>query len=145
MNSTISEINSYPFERLRNLIDAKQANEEINLSIGEPKHEANPKVLEEINKQKKFFNHYPPMAMIPELKSSYKSYLKNNFKLNNILDEEIFLVGGTREGTFSAIQTMVDRKKIKRKPYVCMPNPFYQIYGGATLFAGAKPFFLDCE
>ena len=85
------------------------------------------------------------MAMIPELKSSYKSYLKNNFKLNNILDKEIFLVGGTREGTFSAIQTMVDRKKIKRKPYVCMPNPFYQIYGGATLFAGAKPFFLDCK
>ena len=58
MNSTIDEINSYPFERLRNLIDAKQANEEINLSIGEPKHEANPKVLEEINKQKKFFNFF---------------------------------------------------------------------------------------
>ena len=145
MNSTIDEINSYPFERLRNLIDAKRANGEINLSIGEPKHEANPKVLEEINKQKNLFSHYPPMAMIPELKSSYKSYLKNNFKLNNILDEEIFLVGGTREGTFSAIQSMVDRKKIKRKPYVCMPNPFYQIYGGATLFAGAKPFFLDCK
>ena len=46
MNSTIDEINSYPFERLRNLIDAKQSNGEINLSIGEPKHEANPKVLE---------------------------------------------------------------------------------------------------
>ena len=44
MNSTIDEINSYPFERLRNLIDAKQSNGEINLSIGEPKHEANPKV-----------------------------------------------------------------------------------------------------
>ena len=116
MNSTIDEINSYPFERLRNLIDAKQSNGEINLSIGEPKHEANPKVLEEINEQKNLFSHYPPMAMIPELKSSYKSYLKNNFKLNNILDKEIFLVGGTREGTFSAIQTMVDRKKIKRKP-----------------------------
>ena len=40
---------------------------------------------------------------------------------------------------------MVDRKKINTKPYVCMPNPFYQIYGGATLFAGAKPFFLDCK
>ena len=49
MNSTIDEINSYPFERLRNLIDTKRPNGEINLSIGEPKHEANPKVLEEIN------------------------------------------------------------------------------------------------
>ena len=45
MNSAIDEINSYPFERLRNLIDAKQANGEINLSIGEPKHEANPKAV----------------------------------------------------------------------------------------------------
>ena len=145
MNSTIDEINSYPFERLRNLIDSERVNEKINLAIGEPKHEANPIVLEEINKQKNLFSHYPPMAMIPELKSSYKSYLVNNFKLNNVSDKEIFLVGGTREGTFSAIQTMVDRKKINTKPYVCMPNPFYQIYGGATLFAGAKPFFLDCK
>ena len=143
MNSTIDEINSYPFERLRNLIDSERVNEKINLAIGEPKHD--PIVLEEINKQKNLFSHYPPMAMIPALKSSYKSYLVNNFKLNNVSDKEIFLVGGTREGTFSAIQTMVDRKKINTKPYVCMPNPFYQIYGGATLFAGAKPFFLDCK
>ena len=86
MNSTIDEINSYPFERLRNLIDAKRTNGEINLSIGEPKHEANPKVLEEINKQKNLFSHYPPMAMIPELKSSYKSYLKNtNTKIVHLL------------------------------------------------------------
>ena len=69
MNSTIDEINSYPFERLKNLIDSERVNEEINLAIGEPKHEANPIVLEEINKQKNLFSHYPPMAMIPELKS----------------------------------------------------------------------------
>ena len=145
MNSTINEINSYPFERLRNLIDPKHTEGEINLSIGEPKHEANPQILDEVNKRKNLFSHYPPMSMIPELKNSYKSYLENNFKLDNISEEEIFLVGGTREGTFSAIQTMVDRRKIKTRPYVFMPNPFYQIYGGATLFAGAKPFFLDCK
>jgi N-succinyldiaminopimelate aminotransferase len=83
--------------------------------------------------------------MVPELRKSYQNYLANNFKLKDVKDEEIFLVGGTREGTFSAIQTMVNREVVNEKPYVCMPNPYYQIYGGATLFAGAKPHFLNCS
>ena len=48
MNSLIDEISSYPFERLRNLIIPTKNKNEINLSIGEPKHQANPRVLEEI-------------------------------------------------------------------------------------------------
>ena len=83
--------------------------------------------------------------MIPELRESYKTYLKNNFDLSNVKNEEIFLVGGTREGTFSAIQTMVNKEIVNDKPYVFMPNPFYQIYGGATLFAGAEAVFMDCN
>ena len=145
MNNLIAEIQSYPFERLRKLITPKKAPEEINLSIGEPKHPANPKILDAINQNKELFSHYPPMAMVPELKKSYQNYLANNFELKDIKDEEIFLVGGTREGTFSAIQTMVNREAVSKKPYVCMPNPYYQIYGGATLFAGAKPYFLNCS
>ncbi len=145
MNHLISEIQSYPFERLRKLLQPKRASGEINLSIGEPKHEASPKILEAINEHKALFSQYPPMAMIPELKNSYKNYLESNFGLNEITDDEVFLVGGTREGTFSAIQTMVSRENLADKPNVCMPNPYYQIYGGATLFAGAIPFFLDCN
>ena len=73
MNSLIDEISSYPFERLRNLIIPTKNKNEINLSIGEPKHQANPRVLEEINNHKNLFSHYPPMAMIPELKKGYKN------------------------------------------------------------------------
>ena len=145
MNNLIAEIQSYPFERLRKLISPKKSPAEINLSIGEPKHPASPKILDAINQNKELFSHYPPMAMVSELKKSYQNYLANNFKLNDVKDEEIFLVGGTREGTFSAIQTMVNREAVSEKPYVCMPNPYYQIYGGATLFAGAKPHFLNCS
>ena len=145
MNNLIAEIQSYPFERLRKLISPKKSSAEINLSIGEPKHPASPKILDVINQNKELFSHYPPMAMVSELKKSYQNYLVNNFKLNDVKDEEIFLVGGTREGTFSAIQTMVNREAVSEKPYVCMPNPYYQIYGGATLFAGAKPHFLNCS
>ena len=108
MNNLIAEIQSYPFERLRKLISPKRSPAEINLSIGEPKHPASPKILDAINQNKELFSHYPPMAMVPELKKSYQNYLANNFKLNDVKDEEIFLVGGTREGTFSAIQTMVN-------------------------------------
>ncbi len=145
MNNLIAEIQSYPFERLRKLINPKNSPEEINLSIGEPKHPASPKILDAISQNKELFSHYPPMVMVPELKKSYQNYLANNFELKDIKDEEIFLVGGTREGTFSAIQTMVNREAVSKKPYVCMPNPYYQIYGGATLFAGAKPYFLNCS
>ena len=144
MNNLIAEIQSYPFERLRKLISPKKSPAEINLSIGEPKHPASPKILDAINQNKELFSHYPPMAMVPDLKKSYQNYLANNFNLKAVKDEEIFLVGGTREGTFSAIQTMVNREVVGEKPYVCMPNPYYQIYGGATLFAGAKPHFLNC-
>ena len=79
MNHLISEIQSYPFERLRKLLQPKRASGEINLSIGEPKHEASPKILEAINEHKALFSQYPPMAMIPELKNSYKNYLGSNF------------------------------------------------------------------
>ena len=145
MNNLISKIESYPFERLRNLINPKGLAEEINLSIGEPKHPANPDTLDIVSQNKNLFSHYPPMSMIPELRESYKTYLKNNFDLSNVKNEEIFLVGGTREGTFSAIQTMVNKEIVNDKPYVFMPNPFYQIYGGATLFAGAEAVFMDCN
>ena len=127
MNNLIAEIQSYPFERLRKLIKPKRSPEEINLSIGEPKHPASPKILGAINQNKELFSHYPPMAMVLELKKSYQNYLANNFKLNDVKDEEIFLVGGTREGTFSAIQTMVNREAVSKKPYVCLlytsPSP----------------------
>ena len=74
MNNLIAEIQSYPFERLRKLINPKKYPEEINLSIGEPKHPASPKILDAINQNKELFSHYPPMAMVPELKKSYQNY-----------------------------------------------------------------------
>ena len=66
MNNLIAEIQSYPFERLRKLISPKKSPAEINLSIGEPKHPASPKILDAINQNKELFSHYPPMAMVPD-------------------------------------------------------------------------------
>jgi N-succinyldiaminopimelate aminotransferase len=47
---------------------------------------------------------------------------------------------GTREALFAFAQAVINPKE---KPLVLMPNPFYQIYEGAALLAGAEPYFLN--
>ena len=115
MNSTINEINSYPFERLRNLIDPKHIEGEINLSIGEPKHKANPQILDELNKRKNLFSHYPPMTMIPELKKSYTIIIVTHSmqQAARVSDKTAFFHLGNliEEGDTSKIFTKPDNQK----------------------------------
>jgi N-succinyldiaminopimelate aminotransferase len=51
-------------------------------------------------------------------------------------------VNGTREALFAIVQATVDGAA-QRAPLVVMPNPFYQIYEGATVLAGAEPYFVN--
>ena len=145
MNHLLSKIGSYPFEKLNFLLkEIKPSKEVINLSIGEPKLNADSKVLDILNQETKSFSNYPPMNAIPELSEAYRQYLKNHFGIKNVAEDEVCLVAGTREGTFSIIQALFNKENVKDKPYVVMPNPFYQIYGGATTLAGGEAKFLDC-
>jgi N-succinyldiaminopimelate aminotransferase len=50
-------------------------------------------------------------------------------------------VNGSREALFALAQAVVDRTG--NNPVVVCPNPFYQIYEGAALLAGATPYFLN--
>ena len=140
MNHFIAEIGSYPFDKLRNLLSKvspdKKNNSFINLSVGEPQKNSNPEVLRILNKNKKLFSQYPPMDSIFDLTSAYKDYLSQRFDIKVLSDENILNLGGTREGTFSVIQSLFNREMKSKKPYILMPNPFYQIYGGASLLAG---------
>ena len=145
MNHLLSKIGSYPFEKLNRLLkDIKPSKEVINLSIGEPKLNADSKVLDILNKETNSFSSYPPMNAVPELSEAYRQYLKSHFGIENVTEDEVCLVAGTREGTFSIIQALFNKEDVKNKPYVVMPNPFYQIYGGATTLAGGEAKFLDC-
>ena len=145
MNHLLSKIGSYPFEKLNLLLkDIKPSKDVINLSIGEPKLNADPKVLNILNKETNSFSNYPPMNALPELSEAYRQYLKSHFGIENVAEDEVCLVAGTREGTFSIIQALFNKENVKEKPYVVMPNPFYQIYGGATTLAGGEAKFLDC-
>ncbi len=145
MNHLLAKIGSYPFEKLNLLhTDIKPSKDVINLSIGEPKLNADSKVLDILNKEANSFSNYPPMNAIPELSEAYRQYLESHFGIKNVAEDEVCLVAGTREGTFSIIQALFNKGNVKDKPYVVMPNPFYQIYGGATTLAGGEAKFLDC-
>lgn len=50
-------------------------------------------------------------------------------------------VNGTREALFAFAQTVIDPAGGKAR--VACPNPFYQIYEGAALLAGAQPVYLN--
>jgi len=54
---------------------------------------------------------------------------------------QILPVNGSREALFAFAQAVIDQTRhVKR---VLSPNPFYQIYEGAALLGGTKPYFLN--
>jgi N-succinyldiaminopimelate aminotransferase len=115
----------------------------IALSIGEPRHDSPAFVLEEITQQLKTLSNYPLTRGLPELRQAIARWLTRRFSLGaNSLDAEqhILPVNGTREALFAFAQAIIDPGS---QPLVVMPNPFYQIYEGAALLAGAEPYYLN--
>lgn len=144
MNSSLSLLHPYPFEKLNALfkditpVDLPL----IPLSIGEPKHPAPEFVKQAIIDNFQHLSTYPNSKGLPELRQSIAEWLTQRFHLNCISSEaHILPVSGTREAIFSFVQALIRREDA---PYVVMPNPFYQIYEGAALLAGAKPYFMNC-
>ena len=124
MNHLINKIESYPFDKLRRLLSSvnpnKKNNELINLSIGEPKKRASKKVLSILANNKELFSQYPPLGSMNILVSAYKSYLSKRFNIKEVANDNILNLGGTREGTFSVIQSLFNKKIKSKKPYVCL-------------------------
>lgn len=145
MNPALAKLRPYPFERLRELLAGAQPPADlphISLSIGEPRHAPPPFVLEALTKNLAGYGSYPTTAGVPQLRAAAAAWLTRRFQLRaGSVDPETMLipVNGTREGLFAFVQAMVD---VARDPLVVMPNPFYQIYEGAALLAGAEPHFL---
>jgi N-succinyldiaminopimelate aminotransferase len=144
MNPELGLLKPYPFERLRKLFAdlAPPGNTTpLNLGIGEPQHAAPDFVLEALAAHLPDLARYPATRGLPELRSVMASWLAGRFGLPGVDPEtEILPVAGTREGLFAIAQALVDRG---RDPLVLCPNPFYQIYEGAALLAGAEIRFLD--
>ncbi len=148
MNSRLSGLQPYPFQRLAELmrgVSPAPDKSPIRLSIGEPQHAAPRIVLEEISAQLQTLSSYPTTHGLPALRESAAAWANRRHHLERMpLDPQrhILPVSGTREALFSIVQAVIDPADSAR-PVIILPNPFYQIYEGAALLAGAEPYFLN--
>ncbi len=147
MNAGLEYLQPYPFQRLQWLLKDVTPTAEleaIRLSIGEPKHPTPHCIVEALLEQTAAgIGIYPASAGLPALRETIAAWLNRRYALGpHGIDAEsqIVPVAGTREGLFAVTQALVDPAK---KPLVMMPNPFYQIYEGAALLAGAQPVLLN--
>ncbi len=115
------------------------------MSIGEPRHPAPQELVHRLQSASKDLGSYPTARGEPELGEAITLWLIRRFSLNRDSvdpDHQVVPLSGTREGLFAIAQTVVEAGS---HAIVAMPNPFYQIYEGAALLAGAEPFFLDTD
>ena len=150
MNPDLGLLQPYPFEKLAQLkhgIIPPSSLHAINLSIGEPQHDTPHLVVKTMTATLgTTLSKYPTTLGSEALRQSIAQWLKQRFKLpENSLDpaQHILPVNGTREALFAFAQAVINRQAVD--PLVLIPNPFYQIYEGATWLAGAKPWFINCS
>jgi N-succinyldiaminopimelate aminotransferase len=146
VNPRLENFHAYPFERLARLkagTTPPAGLPHIAMSIGEPQHTPPAFVLDSLRENLHRLGSYPATVGLPEFRASVAWWLQRRFDLpiGSVNPETMVLpVNGTREALFAFVQAVVDDRT---QPLVAMPNPFYQIYEGAALLAGAEPFFLN--
>lgn len=147
MNPRLDRLQPYPFEKLGSLLaDAgpPPGLAPIRLSIGEPKHPTPAFIAETLASHLDGLANYPATRGTPMLREAIAAWLTRRFRLPaDALDAErhVLPVNGTREALFAFAQAVVDPTP---EALVLLPNPFYQIYEGAALLAGATPEYLPC-
>ncbi len=145
MNQNMNLLQPYPFQRLKTLFEDITPNPQytpVNLSIGEPKHKT-PEII-----QASFINniaglaHYPTTKGSLALRQAIADWATRRYQIPMLdVEKEIIPVNGSREALFALAQAVIDTTK--PNPVVISPNPFYQIYEGAALLAGAEPYFIN--
>ena len=148
MNPDLARLQPYPFQRMARLhagVTPPAGLETLRLSIGEPRHPTPGFISEAVIEHLHGLSVYPSTLGSDALRSAIAAWLGRRFRLPAAsLDPErqVLPVNGTREALFAVAQCLIDRS---RQPLVLMPNPFYQIYEGAALLAGAEPYFLNTD
>ena len=145
MNPRLDRLHAYPFERLGRLkagVTSPADLAHIAMSIGEPQHPPPGFVLDALRENLHRLGSYPATAGMPEFRASAARWLQRRFGALVDPDTMLLPVNGTREALFAFVQAVVDDRN---NPIVAMPNPFYQIYEGAALLAGADSASLHPE
>lgn len=150
MNPLLSKLQPYPFERLRHLTSGVQPNpalRPISLGIGEPKHPTPAFIKQALTDALDGLASYPATAGEPMLRESCARWMQRRYGLSLNAATQILPVNGSREALFALAQVVIDPNQHREAggPAVVCPNPFYQIYEGAALLAGARAVFANSD
>ena len=146
MNPLLQRLQPYPFERLKQLFSTVSPSAKyppISLGIGEPRHATPQLVLDALAASTEALSSYPATAGLPALRQSCANWVQRRYGLALNPDNQILPINGSREALFAFAQTVVDGSKTGAT--VVCPNPFYQIYEGAALLAGAQAFYAPSD
>jgi N-succinyldiaminopimelate aminotransferase len=149
VNGRLDLLAAYPFERLARLkagVTPPAKLPHIAMSIGEPKHAPPAFVLAALRENLGKLDSYPVTTGLPETRAACAAWLRRRFGVSVNPETMVLPVNGTREALFSFVQAVVNADSGRprgERPVVAMPNPFYQIYEGAALLAGAEPVFMN--
>ncbi|WP_341911503.1 succinyldiaminopimelate transaminase [Polaromonas sp. YR568] len=146
MNPLLKRLQPYPFERLRQLhadVTPNPAYRPISLGIGEPRHATPELIKTALSASLAGLASYPATAGEPKLRQAMADWLQRRYGLALDPATQILPVNGSREALFALAQTVIDPTLTGAT--VVSPNPFYQIYEGAALLAGADTWFAPSD
>ena len=145
MNPNLDKLRTYPFEKLRDLYAGSTPPAglaEIKLHIGEPQHPTPQFIKDVLTANLNGLASYPATNGSDDLRRSIAEWIARRYGIPAPdIATQVLPVAGSREALFAIAQAVIERKY--QQPVVISPNPFYQIYEGAALLAGARPFFLN--
>ncbi len=142
LNPRLDLLTDYPFDRLRALLDGIDPPEDLEplfLSIGEPQHPPPPVISETLEATAGLWGKYPPIDGTPEWREAVAGWLERRYGAG---DAAVLPVAGTREALFMSGMLAVSEGG-PDQPIVLIPNPFYQVYSGTAVMAGAEAVFLS--
>ncbi len=147
-NDRLADLTDYPFDRLRHLlrdIAPPDPATTVPLHIGEPRHPAPGIIAETLAEHAADWGRYPPPAGTPDYRAAAADWLTRRYHLPaGFVDPQtnVVAVAGTREALFLAALASTPKQKSGHRPAILLPNPFYQVYAGAAVMAGADPVLL---
>ncbi len=145
MNPRLGLLQPYPFERLRVLLAGATPPADlrpISLGLGEPQHPTPALIKDALAANLGTLSRYPVTLGLPELRAAMAEWIARRHGLGKLDPAtQVIPVSGSREALFSIAQTVLD--PAESDALVVCPNPFYQIYEGAVLLGGAKPYFVN--
>jgi len=140
VNARLSQLQSYPFERLRALLAGlTPVATPIRLSIGEPQHRTPDLIGGALCGHLDGLSVYPATAGLDWFRDAIARWFARRYGLKQLDPRtQVLPVNGTREALFAFAQTILSPGENAK---VVCPNPFYQIYEGAAILGGATPVY----